>query len=92
MHSLAEHIIVTIAIKVSTTGIIIGIQFGVTFVEEMNAFLIKKKDTMQSPKCNAPCHSTSCLNEHHARKNGNKSLCKTCFFVPIAKLNCTITK
>ena len=30
-----------IAIKVSTTGIIIGVQFGVTFVEGMDAFLIK---------------------------------------------------
>ena len=30
-----------IAIKVLTTGIIIGVQFGVTFVEEMDAFLIK---------------------------------------------------
>ena len=27
--------------KVSTTGIIIGVQFGVTFVEGMDAFLIK---------------------------------------------------
>ena len=41
MHSLAEHIIVMVVIKVSTTGIIIGVQFGVTFVEEMDAFLIK---------------------------------------------------
>ena len=41
MHSLVEHIIVVITIKVSTTGIIIGVQFGVTFVEEMDAFLIK---------------------------------------------------
>ena len=30
-----------IVIKVSTTGIIIGVQFGVTFVEGMDAFLIK---------------------------------------------------
>ena len=30
-----------IVIKVSTTGIIIGVQFGVTFVKEMDAFLIK---------------------------------------------------
>ena len=30
-----------IAIEVSTTGIIIGVQFGVTFVEGMDAFLIK---------------------------------------------------
>ena len=41
MHYLVEHIVVTIAIKVSTTGIIIGVQFGVTFAEEMDAFLIK---------------------------------------------------
>ena len=30
-----------IVIKVLTTEIIIGVQFGVTFVEEMDAFLIK---------------------------------------------------
>ena len=36
------YIIATIAIKVSTTGIIIGVQFGATFVEEMDAFLMKK--------------------------------------------------
>ena len=30
-----------IAIKVSTTGIIKGVQFDVTFVEGMDAFLIK---------------------------------------------------
>ena len=30
-----------IAIKVSTIEIIIGVQFGVTFVEEMDAFLMK---------------------------------------------------
>ena len=41
MHSLVECIIVVIVIKVSTTGIIIGVQFGVTFVEEMDAFAMK---------------------------------------------------
>ena len=41
MHSLVECIIVVIAIKVSTTGIIIGVQFSVTFVEEMDAFTMK---------------------------------------------------
>ena len=30
-----------IVIKVLTSGIIIGVQFGVTFGEEMDAFLIK---------------------------------------------------
>ena len=41
-----------IAIKVLTTEIIIGVQFGVTFVEEMDAFLIKMY-TMQCIECNA---------------------------------------
>ena len=41
MHSLVERIIVAIVIKVSTTGIIIGVQFGFTFVEEMDAFTMK---------------------------------------------------
>ena len=37
-----------IVIKVATTGIIIGVQFDVTSVEEMDAFLMK----MMS--CNVP--------------------------------------
>ena len=41
MHSLVEHIIVVITIKVLTTGIIIVVQFGVTSVEEMDAFAMK---------------------------------------------------
>ena len=41
MHSLVECIIVAIAIKVSTIGTIIGVQFGVTFAEEMDTFAMK---------------------------------------------------
>ena len=47
---------------------------------------------VKCPDCNAPCHSIFCLNEHHCQKNRNKSLCEKMIFVPIAKLNCTITK
>ena len=54
--------------------------------------ILNENDTVQCAKCNALCHSMSCLNEHHTQKNGNKSLCKNMLFVPIAKLNCTITK
>ena len=57
-----------------------------------NGCILNKNATIQCPKCNAPCHSTSCLNEHHAQKNGNSLCVKKCSFVPIAKLNCTITK
>ena len=41
-----------------------------------NGCILNKNITVQCSECNAPCHSTSCLNEHHAQKNGNKSLCK----------------
>ena len=41
---------------------------------------------MQCIECNAPCHSTSYLNEHHAQKNGNKSLCEKMLFCPYCKV------
>ena len=41
---------------------------------------------MQCPECNAPCRSTSCLNEHHAQKNGSKSLCEKMLFCPYCKV------
>ena len=47
---------------------------------------------MQCTKCNASCHSMSCLNEHHTQKNGNKSLCEKFPFCSYCKVNCTITK
>ena len=68
-----------------------SVQFGVTFAEEMDAFLIKNY-TVQCIECNAPCCSMSYLNEHHAQKMEISLCVKKCFFVPIAKLNCTITK
>ena len=53
---------------------------------------IHDENIIKCPDCNAPCRSIFCLNEHRSQKNGNKSLCEKMFFVPIAKLNCTITK
>ena len=47
---------------------------------------------MQCIECNALCHSTSCLNEHRTQKMEISLYVKKYFLVPIAKLNCTITK
>ena len=41
---------------------------------------------MQCIKCNAPCHSMSCLNKHHTQKNGNKSLFEKMLFCPYCKV------
>ena len=49
-----------------------------------NGCILNKNDTVQCIKCNAPCHSMSCLNEHHTQQNGNKSLCV--FFCPYCKV------
>ena len=51
-----------------------------------NGCILNKNATVQCPDCNAPCHSTSCLNEHRAQKNGNKSLCKKMLFCPYCKV------
>ena len=51
-----------------------------------NGCILNKNATVQCAECNAPCHSTSCLNEHHAQKNGNKSLCEKMLFCPYCKV------
>ena len=51
-----------------------------------NGCILNKNDTVQCIECNAPCHSMSCLNEHRAQKNGNKSLCEKSFFCPYCKV------
>ena len=48
-----------------------------------NGCILNKNATVQCSECNAPCHSTSCLNKHHAQKNGNKSLCKKMLFLSL---------
>ena len=48
--------------------------------------LNEKNAIVQCPECNAPCHSMSCLNEHHTRENGNKSLCEKILFCPYCKV------
>ena len=72
-----------IVIKVSTTGIIIGVQFGVTFVEEMDAFLIKM---IPCNVLSVMLHVIPCLNEHRTQKKRNKSLCKKMLFCPYCKV------
>ena len=51
-----------------------------------NQCILNKNDTVQCPKCNASCHSMSCLNEHRTQKNGNKSLCEKMLFCPYCKV------
>ena len=47
-----------------------GLKYGI------NSNIWNDLHNVQCIQCNAPCHSISCLNEHHVRKNGNKSLCE----------------
>ena len=48
--------------------------------------MYKGNSSYKLPECNASCRSTSCLNEHRAQKNGNKSLCEKMLFCPYCKV------
>ena len=51
-----------------------------------NGCILNQNYSVQCNECNAPCHSMSCLNEHWARKNGNKSLCEKMLFCSYCKV------